>query len=33
MNRSAQWLWFADERYTVDCYLLARRAFRLPAAP
>jgi len=33
MNRSAQWIWLADERHTVDCHLLARRAFRLPAAP
>ena len=33
MNRTAKWIWLAPERYAVDCYLLARREFRLPAAP
>ena len=33
MNRTAKWIWLAPERHTVDCYLLARREFRLPAMP
>ncbi len=33
MNRSAKWIWAARERESVDCHLLARRVFSLPAAP
>jgi hypothetical protein len=33
MNRSAKWIWLARQRDAVDCHLLARRSFTLPAAP
>ena len=33
MNASAKWIWMAGQRHTVNCHLLMRREFALPAAP